>query len=66
MTNAHKQAESILKSIKERFGLNLNEHDHSDVEYLKSQLENFLDLDVDLDEVSNYYDDEEEELELFI
>ena len=66
MTNTHKQAERILKSIKEKFGLNLNEHDHSDVEYLKSQLENFLDLDIDLDEVSNYYDDEEELDELFI
>lgn len=65
-----KKAQGIVNRVEDRLGITLVAYENSELEWLKDQLEEFLDLEVSTDELSDPEDvdyegedDEEEEVE---
>ena len=60
-----KKAQSIVNEVEDRLGITLVSFQNSEIEWLKAQLEEFLDLEIETDELEDPADCEidEEELE---
>jgi hypothetical protein len=56
-----KKAQGIVNEIENRLGVSLVSYQNNEIEWLKSQLEEFLDLEIETDELS---DPEDCELDL--
>lgn len=48
-----KKAQKIVNDVEEELGISLVVYQNHDLEYLKKKLEEFLDLDVDTEELSD-------------
>jgi len=60
-----KKAQSIVNEVEDRLGITLVSFQNSEIEWLKAQLEDFLDLEIETDELEDPANCEidEEELE---
>lgn len=66
---SHREAQKIVNEVDAELGISLVAYQRHELEFLKNRLEEFLDLDVDVDELSDADDyrdefgeeDEEEE-----
>ena len=56
-----KKAQGIVNEVDNRLGITLVSYQNNEIEWLKSQLEEFLDLEIETDELS---DPEDCELDL--
>jgi hypothetical protein len=56
-----KKAQGIVNEVEDRLGVSLVSYQNNEIEWLKSQLEEFLDLEIETDELS---DPEDCELDL--
>lgn len=58
-----KKAQKIVNEIEDRLGITMTAYNNSELEWLKSELENFLDLEIETDELSDPDDCEREDEE---
>ena len=56
-----KKAQKIVYELDEELGIFLTQYQRSELEYLKSKLEEFLDLEIDMDDLQDADDYEPED-----
>lgn len=62
-----KKAQNIVNQVEDRMGISLVSYQNNEVEWLKEQLEDFLNLEIETDDLSDpddlYVEDEDDEAE---